>query len=63
MFLLNFPTGTPTGTIEGFSGVGGSPSNKNVFIPVETSDGGADLNPLYIGNMSLNDNGIGQPGC
>jgi Concanavalin A-like lectin/glucanases superfamily/Pectate lyase superfamily protein len=58
VFLLNFPTGTPTGTIEGFSGVGGSPSNKNVFIPVETSDGGADLNPLYIGNMSLNDNGI-----
>lgn len=58
VFLLNFPTGTPTGTIEGFSGVAGNPSSKNVFIPVETSDGGADLNPLYIGNLSLSDNGI-----
>ena len=58
VFLLNFPTGTPTGTIEGYSGPAGNPSNKNVFIPVETSDGGADLNPLYIGNLSLSDNGI-----
>jgi hypothetical protein len=51
--LFNWPSsGVPTGTTEGE--VGG----KNVFIPIETSDGGADLNPVYIGNMSLSDNGI-----
>jgi hypothetical protein len=58
VFLLNFPTGTPTGTVEGLSGPAGNPSNHNVFIPVETSAGGADLNPVYIGNLSLSDNGI-----
>jgi len=58
VFLLNFPTDTPTGTMEGLSGPGGNPSNKNVFIPIETSNGNADLNPLYIGNLSLSDNGI-----
>src|SRR5690242_8056013 len=58
VFLLNFPTGTPTGTMEGYSGPVGNPSNRNVFIPIETSDGGADLNPVYIGNLSLSDNGI-----
>ena len=52
--LFNFPsTGVPTGTTEGISYQG-----KNAFIPIETSDGGADLNPLYIGNMQLSDNGI-----
>ena len=58
VFLLNFPTGTPTGTMEGYAGPGGNPTNRNVFIPIETSDGGADLNPVYIGNMQLSDNGI-----
>ncbi len=51
--LFNFPvSGVPTGTTEG------EVNGKNAFIPIETSDGGADLNPLYIGNMQLNDNGI-----
>jgi hypothetical protein len=51
--LFNWPSsGAPTGTTEG------EVNNKNAFIPIETSAGGADLNPLYIGNMSLNDNGI-----
>jgi hypothetical protein len=54
IFVLNYPNGTPTGTLEGYN----QPSGKNVFIPIETSDGGADLNPLYIGNLSLGDNGI-----
>ena len=58
VFLLNFPTETPAGTIKGFSGAAGNPSNRSVFIPIETSDGGADLNSLYIGNLSLSDNGI-----
>jgi hypothetical protein len=58
LFLLNFPTGTPTGTTEGFLGSAANPGNRNVFIPIETSDGAADLNPVYIGNMSLSDNGI-----
>jgi len=39
LFLLNFPTGTPVGTMEGFLGSGANPGNKNVFIPIETSDG------------------------
>jgi hypothetical protein len=55
MFLENFPTNAPTGTIEGYSGINGG---TNVFIPIETSNGAADLNPLYIGNMQLSDNGI-----
>jgi hypothetical protein len=51
--LFNWPSsGVPTGTTEGEVG------SKNAFIPIETSDGGADLNPLYIGNLSLSDNGI-----
>jgi Concanavalin A-like lectin/glucanases superfamily len=55
MFLENFPTNAPTGTIEGYSGINGG---TNVFIPIETSNGAAALNPLYIGNMQLSDNGI-----
>lgn len=52
-FLLNFPTGTPTGTTEGLIN-----NSKNAFIPIETSNGAADLNPVYIGNMQLADDGI-----
>ncbi len=55
MFLENFPTTAPTGTIEGYSGINGG---TNVFIPVETSNGAALDDPLYIGNMQLSDNGI-----
>ena len=51
--LFNWPSsGVPIGTTEGQIG------SINTFIPIETSDGGADLNPLYIGNMQLGDNGI-----
>jgi Concanavalin A-like lectin/glucanases superfamily/Pectate lyase superfamily protein len=53
--LFNFPTsGVPTGTTEGFVGGG----EKAAFVPIETSDGGALLDPIYIGNMQLADNGI-----
>jgi hypothetical protein len=52
VFLENFPTTAPTGTIQGTNGT------TNVFIPVETSFGGAALNPAYIGNLQLADNGI-----
>jgi hypothetical protein len=55
MFLENFPTTSPIGTIQGYSGVNGG---TNVFIPVETSNGAALDDPLYIGNMQLSDNGI-----
>ena len=53
IFLENFPTGTPTGTIEALVN-----NNTNAFIPIETSNGAADLSPVYIGNISLSDNGI-----
>ncbi len=53
VFLENFPTGTPTGTIEGVVD-----NSANTFIPIETSNGAADLNPVTISNLSLNDNGI-----
>src|SRR5262249_17210563 len=53
VFIENFPTGAPTGTIEGFVN-----NTTNTFIPIETSNGAADLNPVYIGNLSLSDNGI-----
>jgi hypothetical protein len=55
MFLENFPASAPTGTIEGYSGINGG---TNVFIPIETSNGAALDDPLYIGNMQLSDNGI-----
>ena len=53
-FLLNFSTKAPTGTIEGWN----QAYKKNVFIPVETSNGAKEDNPIYIGNMQLSDNGI-----
>ncbi len=53
VFLENFPTGTPTGTIEGLWA-----NQTNVFIPIETSNGAAEVNPGYIGNLQLADNGI-----
>jgi hypothetical protein len=56
IFLLNFPANTPTGTIEGFNNF--TVPAKNVFIPLETSNGLAELNPAYIGNLNLGDNGI-----
>jgi hypothetical protein len=55
VFLENFPTTAPTGTIEGYSGTNGG---TNVFIPIETSHGSALVDPVYIGNMMLSDNGI-----
>jgi hypothetical protein len=33
-------------------------NSTNAFIPVETTAGNAQLNPVYIGNLSLADNGI-----
>lgn len=57
--IFNWPSsGVPTGTTLGVMGAGAAHFGKNMFIPIETSDGGAALNPLYIGNMSLSDNGI-----
>jgi len=53
VFLENFPSGTPTGTIEGLWG-----NSTNTFIPIETSNGAALDDPIYIGNMQLSDNGI-----
>jgi hypothetical protein len=54
IFLENFPTNTPAGTIESFNGR----ANQNAFIPIETSNGAAALNPAYIGNLNLSGNGI-----
>jgi Concanavalin A-like lectin/glucanases superfamily/Pectate lyase superfamily protein len=54
VLLLNYPTTTATGTMEAFVGTSQTPG----YFPIETSEGGADLNFVYIGNMSLADNGI-----
>ena len=54
VFLLNYPTGTPTGTLE--ATVGTSP--VNAFIPVETSNGATTTDPIEISDMQLSDNGI-----
>lgn len=54
ILLLNYPTNTPTGTMEAFVGANATPG----YFSIETSEGGADLNPVYIGNMSLADDGI-----
>jgi hypothetical protein len=53
ILLLNFAANTPTGTMEGLVN-----NSTNAFIPIETSNGAADLNPVYIGKISLSDNGI-----
>jgi hypothetical protein len=52
IFLLNFPTNAPAGTIQALNHA------QNVFIPIETSNGAALLNPAYIGNLTLSGNGI-----
>jgi hypothetical protein len=57
IILLNFPTNAPTGTIQGWNDFGGVTTN-NIFIPIETSNGAAALNPAYIGNLNLSGNGI-----
>lgn len=54
VLLLNYPTNSPTGTMEAFVGTSATPG----YFPIETSEGGADLNPVYIGNLDLADNGI-----
>ena len=53
VFLLNFPTDAPTGTIEGLVN-----NRTKAFIPVATSNGATQVNPGYIGNLQLSDNGI-----
>ena len=55
IFLLNFPTTAPKGTIQAYNGKAG---NSTVFMPIETSNGAALLNPAYIGNLQLSGNGI-----
>jgi hypothetical protein len=52
LFLMNFPTNAPTGTIQASQG------GSTVYIPIETSNGAALLNPAYIGNLTLSGNGI-----
>jgi hypothetical protein len=52
VFLENFPSGTPTGTLEAIT------NSTNAFIPIETSNGAADLDQVTISNLSLSDNGI-----
>jgi Pectate lyase superfamily protein/Concanavalin A-like lectin/glucanases superfamily len=52
IFLENFPINAPVGTIQGLN------HGQNVFFPIETSNGAADLNPAYIGNLNLSGNGI-----
>jgi hypothetical protein len=51
LFLANFPTSAPTGTIEA------EVSGKNAFIPLETSNGAADLNPVTIRDMTIENSG------
>jgi len=55
IFLLNFPNNAPTGTVEALNNFA---HVENAFVPVETSNGAAEDNPIYIGNMQLSDNGI-----
>ncbi len=54
LFLLNFPSTAPVGTVEGYNPVYGI----NVFIPIETSEGYAEVGSAYIGNMYLAGQGI-----
>ncbi len=53
-FLLNFPTTAPVGTVEGYNNV----YNINVFIPIETSQGYAEVGSAHIGDMYLAGQGI-----
>jgi hypothetical protein len=54
LFLMNFPTNSPAGTIQAVWGN----KTKNVFIPIPTSNGAAEVNPGYVGDLSVGDNGI-----